>query len=250
MIVWRDKLRAAGIHLLATLALAGIAALLYRMWFPPPFHEMVGGTRLFLLLVGVDVVMGPLVSLVIFDRRKSRRELFTDYSVVGLLQLCAMAYGLQVAHAARPVYVVFAVDRLEVVSARDIPAAELAAARLPQYARLPQTGPRRVAAVVPEAERADALDMALNGVDTSARPRFFVPYASQVAQIMARARTLPELRSRHPQAADPLDAAVARTGYGDDALRWLPVKARDGFWTALVDARSGEPLAYLPLDPY
>jgi len=31
---------------------------------------------------------------------------------------------------------------------------------------------------------------------------------------------------------------------------WLPVQHREGFWTALLDAQTGAPFAYLPLDPY
>lgn len=249
MIAWRDKLRAAAIHFAATLLLAAVAAVLYRLWFPPPFHEMVGGTKLFLLLVGCDLALGPLISLVIYDRRKSRRELYTDYTVVGLVQLAALAYGLHTAHSARPVFVVFATDRLEVVTAGDIPAEELAAAS-PRHARLPQWGLAMVAVEVPEAERQAALFRALEGVDTSLRPRFYVPYANAQAAILARAGSLAALRAKHPEADALLREAVATTGRGEDALRWLPVKAKEGFWTALLDARSAVPLGYVPLDPY
>jgi len=33
-------------------------------------------------------------------------------------------------------------------------------------------------------------------------------------------------------------------------VRWLPVRHRLGFWTALLDAENGKPLRYVKFDPY
>ena len=74
MIVWREKFVATGIHFLVTLTLAACAAaLIFLVWFPDPFQTMIGGTELFLLVVGCDLALGPLISLVIYNSRKSRR---------------------------------------------------------------------------------------------------------------------------------------------------------------------------------
>jgi hypothetical protein len=78
MIVWREKLVATAIHFGATLVLGAIAAaLIFLVWYPAPFQKMVGGTELFMLVVGCDLALGPLMSLVIYNSRKSRRELLT-----------------------------------------------------------------------------------------------------------------------------------------------------------------------------
>jgi hypothetical protein len=66
MIVWREKLIAMAIHFGVTAVFAAsAAALIFFVWFPPPFHTMIGGTELFLLVVGCDLALGPLLSLVI-----------------------------------------------------------------------------------------------------------------------------------------------------------------------------------------
>ena len=71
MIVWREKFVATGIHFLVTLTFAAIAAaLVFLVWFPDPFQTMIGGTELFLLVVGCDLALGPLISLVIYNSRK------------------------------------------------------------------------------------------------------------------------------------------------------------------------------------
>ena len=54
------RLAAAGLHLLASAAVAAAMALLiFRLWYPPPFNVIAGGATLFMLIVSVDVVLGP-----------------------------------------------------------------------------------------------------------------------------------------------------------------------------------------------
>ncbi len=70
------------------------ALLVFGLWYPYPFREISGGRELFLLIVGVDVVMGPLITLAVFNPSKSRREKILDFSLIGLLQTGALVYGL------------------------------------------------------------------------------------------------------------------------------------------------------------
>ena len=251
MIPWRDKWRAFAIHFVVTLILAaGAAAIIFGVWFPDPLDKLVGGEELFVLVVGCDLVLGPLLSLVIFDRRKGRLKLVFDYAVVGIIQLTALVYGVWIVASSRPVYVVFVGDRLEVVAAADILPSELAAARDPIYQTVPLTGPRLVAIHVSPADREDALFKALDGNEEQARPKFYVPYGSQLDAIREHALPLDELLKRHPEGRSMLAEARAKTGLPDARLGYLPVRYREKFWTVLVDAQSGKPLAYFALDPY
>jgi hypothetical protein len=251
MIVWREKLLATGIHFLVTLFLAAIAAaLIFLVWFPDPLQTMIGGTQLFMLVVGCDLALGPLISLVIYNSRKSRRELMLDYSVVGAVQIAALVYGVFILAGTRPVYVAFNHDRLEVVTARDLDEKELASAKDVQYRKLPFTGPRLVAIEVPQAEQNDALSESLRGNEEHVRPRFYVPYQSRLKQILERAKPLADLEQRHPESKGMLDEAAADAATPIERLRWLPVRHRKGFWTALIDTEDGKPKAYVPIDPY
>jgi hypothetical protein len=251
MIVWRERIIATAIHFVATLLLAAIAAaLIFLVWFPDPFQTMIGGTELFMLVVGCDLAMGPLMSLVIYDSRKPRRELITDYTIVGVLQIAALVYGVYVVAGARPVYLVFNSDRYEVVTARDIQEDELAAATDPQYRHLPWDGPRLIAVDVPSADALDALFQSVAGKGEHQRPKFYAPLAVKLDTIRAKARELQELESKKPAAAPLIEAAIAGSGVPVARLRWLPVRHRNGFWTTLVDIENGKPAAWVPVDPY
>jgi len=72
----------------------------------------------------VDVILGPLITLTVFNRSKPRSELVRDLTVVGLIQLAALGYGLWTVFVARPVHLVFEYDRFRVCmpsSARGTP---------------------------------------------------------------------------------------------------------------------------------
>ena len=250
-ISWRERLVAFGIHFLATLALGAFAAaLIFLVWFPDPFQTMIGGTQLFELVVLCDLVLGPLISLVIYDTRKARWKLVMDYCIVGTVQLAAMIYGVFIVAGTRPVYVAFNTDRLEVVTARDISDAELAAALEPRYATLPLDGPRYVAVRVPEADQQDALFQSLSGNEEHQRPKFFAPYETALEDIRKHAKHVAVLTAQFPQAKPLFEAAMQKITIPVERVRWLPVRHREGFWTALVDEDEGLPLVYVAFDPY
>jgi hypothetical protein len=251
MIRWRERFRAFAIHFTLTLGLALLAAaLIFWVWYPSPFHEMLGGTELFLLVVGIDLALGPLISLVIYDSRKSRRELLLDYSVVAVLQLGALIYGVYVVSGARPVYVAFVGDRFEVVSAADLADADLAAAPIEKYRSRPRWGPERVATFVPPEKRDEVLFSSLEGKDVHVLPRYYVAYETQLDQVRKRAMPVEELARKLPAAAIFLKEARQRLTTPWNQVGALPIRHLRGFWTVLVNTKSGEILTYVPVDLY
>ena len=130
---WKGRLRASGIHLGISLCIALLAALLvFGLWYPYPYREISGGRALFLLMTAVDVVMGPLITLVVFNQAKRRKELVLDFTVVAVLQLAALGYGIWTVFVARPVHLVFEYTRMAVVHAVDIEPSAFAA-QLPMH---------------------------------------------------------------------------------------------------------------------
>lgn len=251
MIVWREKFKAFGWHFLVTAALALAAAVvIFFVWYPDPFEAMLGGTKFFLLISGCDLVLGPLTSLVIYNSSKSRRELVFDYSVVGLVQLTAFVYGVMTMADARPVYVAFAVDQFEIVRAKELTDEDLQNATLDIYRTRPKFGPVVIGTQGPtdRQERNNLLFSALQGKDVQFYPRYYVPYEANADQVKQHAKTLDDLLKRRPQAEQLI--AAKQLDVPEEQLRWVPVRTPTGFWTALLDAKTLRPLAYIPLDPY
>ena len=103
-------LRAATLHLLISSLVVGVfVAVVVLVWYPPPLLQGAGGARLVLLVAAVDVVLGPLATLVVY--RKGKPGLAFDLAVIGLLQAGALAYGVHTAWISRPAYLVLAPHR-------------------------------------------------------------------------------------------------------------------------------------------
>lgn len=250
---FRDKVRAAIWHFLIT-AIVGslIAALVFLVWFPPPFSRMMDGFKLFAIVLGCDLVLGPLMSLVIYNRAKSRRSLIIDYSIIGALQLAALLYGVSVVAQYRPVYIAFTVDRFDIVSAGNIEQTDLDEATVPQYKHLPWLGPELVVAVKPDnaEERTQSIFLALAGKDISARPKFYRPYDSKHADIAKAIHPLQELLKLHPDKKQLVLDAIQRRHLDVQTVGWLAVKHPRGFWVALMNMKTVRPIEYLPIEPF
>lgn len=252
MIVWREKFKAFGLHFIVTLLLAAAAAaLIFLVWFPDPLQTMLGGWGLFVLVVGCDLALGPLMSLVIYNSRKARRLLILDYTIVGAVQLAALGYGIYIMSSARPVYIAFATDQFEVVAAADIAEKDLRAGKDP-FRSLPLTGPKLIGTRNPTDphERSELLLAAFEGRDVQFQPRYYVPYETQVELVKKKAQPIARLRARHPQSAAMVAEVSRKFNVREQQLGWLNIRTPSmAFWTAVVDMRTALPIAYLPIDP-
>ena len=249
---WKGRLHASGIHLGISLSIAALAAaVVFGLWYPYPYREISGGRSLFLLVVFVDVVMGPLITLVIFNRTKPRRELMTDFLVVGLLQLAALSYGLWTVFVARPVHLVFEYNRMAVVHAIDVDP-ELLSKAPRELQTLPMTGPTAIALrpFKNVAEQMDATIAAMGGAPLPARSDLWQPYRDSVADILKEAKPAAELQTRFPSQASLIHQAIESTGKTVAQLRYLPLLSRNDAWTVLLDATTAEPAGFIPLDSF
>lgn len=249
----RAGLRAAAFHLVASAVGAMLAAaLVFGVWYPQPYRELTGGVSLFLLMVGVDLICGPVLTGVIFNPAKPRRELVTDIGIVVLIQLAALGYGLFSVAMARPVYVVYEVDRFQVVTRADVQVDALHPEQGGLHL-LPWMGPRIIGVRDPKSsqENLDSLDLSLRGLEPSARPDWWQSYEQSIPKVLARAQPIAVLRAKRPGQAELIDQAVAESGRPEAELRWVPMvsfKVMD--WVAFVDARTAEVLAFAHVDGF
>jgi len=246
-----NRWQASALHLALSAAIAVlVVTLMLLVWYPRQYFTAMGGDTLILILIGVDVVVGPLITLIIFDPRK--KGLRFDLAVIAALQLAALAYGGNVMFAARPVYNVFVVDRFEVIAANAVDAESLAKAGA-EFRTLPLTGPKIIAVRQPDdAQRlADIVVSAMNGgPDLANLPELYVPYVQFRQDAAKSARPLADLAKRQPQEAGAIRAFVAASGRAEDAMGFLPMKARNQDMAVIVDNKSGEMVGILPVHPW
>ncbi len=245
-------MRASAIHLVLSLIISVLASLLvFGLWYPYPYREISGGRELFFLVTAVDVVIGPLITLVIFNRIKTPRHLVMDFTMVGFLQIAALSYGLWTVFTARPVHLVFEYYRIAVVHAADIDPATLTQAPHALQA-LPLTGPTLLSLrpFKDGEEQLESTMMALNGVPQAAQPALWQPWDLARADILKESRPVAQLKERFGAQMALIDSTIASTGHSVDTLRYLPLVGRKVGWTVLIDGESTEPVGFLPLDSF
>lgn len=246
-----NRWKAAAIHLgISALIAAIVVTVMLALWYPQPYFDAMGGAGLLKLLVGVDVAIGPLLTLIIFDRRK--KSLRFDLSVIAFLQIVALIYGVYIMFEARPVYTVFVKDRFEVVAADELASTDLDAGP-PEYRNLSLTGPRIVGVRFPDKSNVEEWNKlvfsGVGGKDVQNFPKYYVPYAEITAEVLAKAKPLATLAGVAPERAAQVQAFVARSGQATDALGYVPLVGRGQFMTAVIDLRDARLVGILPIDP-
>ncbi len=248
----KPRLQAAGIHLLISLTIAALAAaLVFALWYPYPYRDLSGGRDLFTMLVSIDVILGPLLTLAVFNLKKPRQELVRDLACIAVLQLSALGYGLWTVYQARPVHMVFEMDRFRVTHAADIDP-ELLTKAPPALQALPITGPTMLA-VRPllSDEKFNVTMAALSGAQMAFRPDLWQPYdADAQARALAASQPAANLLKKYPEQQAALSQIAADKGLPVADLRFLPAQARDTVWSAILAPKTGDIIGYLPVDGF
>ena len=243
-----SRWQASGIHLLISAAIATVSLfLMLRVWYPPPFFTSEGGSDILLILIGVDVIIGPLVTLVVF--KSGKPGLRFDLTVIGVLQAAALAYGTHVMFVARPVYVALVDDQFETVRANDLDPANVARARRPEFRSVPLMGPQYVTVDLPKDIKAlrKLIAQAGEGGDLAQHlPEYYLPYTEGKAQALARSRPLETLSETDKAVAARIDKAISETGRKPAELNFLPLETRRGWGAVLIDKKAGDVVTILP----
>jgi hypothetical protein len=239
------RLKAFFLHLGVSGVIALLALLLvFKLWYPTPLHTAVGVTHIFLLLLLVDVILGPLLTLLVY--KVGKKTLALDLAVIALLQLSALGYGLWTVAEGRPAWLVFNTDRFDLVRALDIDTRKLDEAS-PEYRQPSWFGPRWVTALPPlnSDERNELVfESVQGGSDLPQRPSLYKPLADSRAAIKARLHSLDEL-----QRFNSIEQVQAITQQWPAADAWLPLMAGTPM-VVLLNKASAEVLAVVELRPW
>lgn len=235
---------------LTHLLLSGLVAtmtiiMVFFIWYPKPLDEATGVTEIFLILLAVDIVIGPIMTFVVYKRGKPGLKL--DLFIIATLQIAALIYGMSTVFAGRPVFIVFNQDRFDITRLVEIDAksAEKATLAGNLSAEVSWFRPRWIAAVAPsDRKRAEeilfsALD---GGADWPQLPELYVPLEQVKPQMLKRARPLSELRR--------LDKNNALVNEQDNQVKWLPLRGKTKDMVVLITSDSAEIIKVVDINPW
>lgn len=115
-----NRWSAFAFHLAASLAVFVLLASIALFWFfPGGLFQAAGGWEGLKIIVAVDLVLGPCLTLIVFNLRKPRSELVRDLSLIALVQVLALGAGVWLVANARPLAVVQVFDTFHVLTRED-----------------------------------------------------------------------------------------------------------------------------------
>ena len=115
-----NRYSAAASHFGISLAIfSSLLFVLLNYWYPSPFFTSSGGWQGLKIVALVDLVLGPVLTLIVFNPLKSRKSLRADLSIIASLQIAALIWGIFTVYQQRPVAVVFWEDKFYTIPAQD-----------------------------------------------------------------------------------------------------------------------------------
>ncbi len=239
------------IHLSVSLLIgAAIFFVVFKAWFPHPLDELSGGRTLFALLIGSHIVCGPFLTSILFNPKKTKRELSLDLLLIIFLQLSILGCNLYFISRARPVVIAFEADRFVVVSAVDVDIEDLPNAES-KWRSLSWSGPillgTRVSTDGTETLRSIALSLA--GLEPSGRPSWWQEYNKSRPTIIKTMKPLSALMltSKITQ-QDILDNSLQNLDVSYEKIYYLPLVSKKHLdsWVVLLNDQA-DIIGYAPV---
>ncbi len=240
------RIKAFGIHLaISALIALTVIGLVFFFWYPAPLASATGVTRIFLMLLAIDVILGPSLTLLVY--KPGKITLVFDLAVIVCLQLAALSYGLYTVAEGRPAWLVFSVDRFELVRVNDIDERKLDEAPA-DYRQPSWLGPQWVATSNPsdsEARNELMFEALLGGTDIAQRPNLYQPLTQQSDLMRQRAQPLSALhRFNAPEQVQRIAQAHPQ------ANGWLPLRANAQDMSVLIHTETATVIAIVDLRPW
>jgi hypothetical protein len=222
-----SKFRATFLHFCISLLISCVVILVMTMvWFPPPLFEVLGGYGLLLLIASIDIVLGPLLTCIVF--KSGKKGMKFDLAFIATCQTIALCYGVYTVAAVRPVYTVFVRDRFELVRSIDLTEQNLAAAVDQEYRTLPWLGPKIIGVIFPinAQERTELMMSSLKGgADIQILPKYYADIKLSKAEMMNKVKPLAALKVLNPSQVDAIDRLPQKTGIDEKYLGFIVYRA-------------------------
>lgn len=228
-------------HLLISVFIASLVLLVvFKLWYPAPLAEAVGVTKIFLMMLIIDVIVGPILGFIVY--KESKKTLKIDLTIIILIQVAALVYGLYSIEKGRPVYIVYNIDRFELVRKNEIVNNESL-----QIGNI-GLSPNYVAVKYPEdikLREKVMFDEVFGGVSLSQRPEYYQSLENMQNQIKLKTQNLNNLVHFNNEAR--VEEILKKYPNAD---AWLPLKANTVDMVVLMKKETAEVIKIVDLRPW
>lgn len=222
-----------------------VVGIVFFIWYPFPLAKAVGVSHIFLMMLVIDVIIGPLLGLLVY--KEGKKSLKIDLSIIILIQFFAFGYGFYTIEQGRPVWNVFYVNSFELIRKNEI-FLNTQQDQLTEYQQYFWVKPQFVGVELAKDKNIRSEDMfaeVLGGISIAQKPERYVPLDKVKNQIQQHAQNLNILNQFNDK------ALVEKTlSNYPQATAFVPLKANAVDMTVLINKEKGEVVKIVDLRPW
>jgi len=214
-------------------------------FFPGLFIEVTDFTEVASIIVSVDLVLGPLLTFVVFNPNKKKKLLYLDFAVIAVIQISALLYGAYSLFQIHPLYVAFNVDRFTIVTAKD---AEPKKAKLSEFKVSKLDAGKMAFAKMPsdlEKQNELLLTATMGGEDLEQREEYYESVEDNLSSILIKSLD-PVLLT----ADKKVNKKIQKLGLKIDDYAFLPLNSMKKDAILVINKKTAKPVATIDADPW
>lgn len=218
---------------------------IFTVWYPAPLAKATGVTHIVLLMLAIDVIVGPILGLVVYKVHK--KSLKFDLVVIVLLQLAALGYGVYSLAEGRPVWIAFNGNRFELIRNNELLDVGIDHRVDNEYYHPSLLGPKYVAVKIAEdslEREQNMFDEVMGDISLAQRPERYVAIAEANGRIIETAEDISALKNYNSEQA--IDSILDNY---PSASSYLGLKANEVDMTVLLNDK-GNTIEIVDLRPW
>jgi len=201
------------------------------------------------MVILAGVVLGPVLTLIVFDIRKGRKVLTRDMLVIIALQLGAFVWGVHVSYLGRPAYLAFSVDVFHSVSLGEIDEKALPD-NIPRVKSFSSPEKVYVRPVTDPEERTRLIFGYMEGriPDIHYLADRYLPFGDHLDDVLARAWNIHKTVSTDPVKQQVLDEFLHSKGMTVKELAFYPAFSHGKEGALAIERKTGKVVGYLAME--
>lgn len=233
-------------HLAVSICLALIIiGWVFLIWYPQPLAKATGVNHIFIMMLIVDMILGPILGFVVYKEKK--KTLKFDLSIIIMIQILALGYGIFSIAQARPIWIVFNQDKFEVIQ-KNYLILENKLFTNEKYKTASLFAPSYIG-VEPSKDKKqrnnNEFDVFISGISLAQRPELYVPLEQVQSKMNNQSMSLSDLSHFNKQTQ--VKKIMAKY---PQANAWLPLKANATDMVVLINKEKGEVVKIVDLRPW
>ena len=214
-------------------------------WYPEPLFSTDGGWRVIRIIVGVDLILGPLLTLIVFKSGKAGLKF--DLSMIALVQVIALSWGVWTTYNERPAAIIYTLDFFTPVPAYQLAEQGITSEKLTQFG---DSWPILIYIDVPKEKLSEVLSEAMRaGKPLYLLSKYYKKFGKEQASVLKENSMNIEKYVEDKPKLKKIYQHSLITGTAKTNISYLALHSRDKWVTVIFDLDEMKIIDTIDIEP-